>query len=193
LKPIITGFDDSPQSDTGRLLTALDLPCTQDRIDACSPWRFAAPLSPNMAAAREGRQIALNELLEFCRRPTDARLRLFEGIGGVMVPLNEHETTLDWMALLGAPALLVCGSYLGAISHALTAHQALRSRSITVQSIIVSQSPEEPVPLEETRATIQQFVEPTPVVSLARNGDVVDDTRLHESLLEAILLVPHGN
>ena len=192
LKPVITGFDDSGGSDTARLLRALDVPISEDSLDACSPWRFKAPLAPNMAAAREGRHIALPELVAFCRRPTEARLRIFEGIGGVMVPLSDHATTLDWMALLGAPVILVCGSYLGAISHALTAHLALQSRSIPMLAIVVSQSADEPVLLEETRATIAQFSDSTPVVSLARDGEIRSHGRSHTALLEALLLVPSG-
>ena len=39
---------------------------------------------------------------------------LIEGIGGVMVPLDDKRTVLDWMAALDIPLLLVAGSYLGA-------------------------------------------------------------------------------
>lgn len=192
LKPVITGFDDSPNSDTARLLSALGLPITDETLDACSPWRFAAPVSPNMAAEGEGRQISLTDLVEFCRRPCDARLRIIEGIGGVMVPLSSNATTLEWMALLGAPAILVCGSYLGAISHALTALLALTSRNIPVLGIVVSQSVDEPVALEETRSTIGRFAGSVPVVSLARDASVSGDYGSYASLLEALLLVPAG-
>ena len=192
LKPVVTGFDGSPDCDPARLLAALQIPETEETLNACSPWRFAAPLSPNHAAEREGRQISLTEVIDFCRQPADARLRLIEGIGGVMVPLNERNTVLEWIAALGAPVLLVVGSYLGAISHALTAYEALRSHGVSVHGIVVSQSPEEPVPLEETRTTIAGFVEPSLVVSLARVGAVAGDGREYPSMLEALSLVPPG-
>ena len=198
VKPVITGFDESTGSDTARLLSAMKLPCNEATVEACSPWRFRAPLSPNLAAAREQRHIALDELLDFCRRPSEARLRLIEGIGGVMVPLDEQVTVLDWIAALGAPTLLVTGSYLGAISHALTAYSALHSRDITVQAVVVSQSIEEPVALEDTRATIAQFTDAVPVVTLARDGTICgtsfdfDALREYPSLLEALELIPPG-
>ncbi|HMB74031.1 MAG TPA: dethiobiotin synthase [Gammaproteobacteria bacterium] len=192
VKPVVTGFDSTPQSDTARLLTALGVPTTAATVAACSPWRFAAALAPNMAAAREDRRLGVNEIVDFCKRSSDSRLRLIEGIGGVMVPLNEHETVLDWIAALGAPALLVAGSYLGAISHALTAYEALRSRALAVHAIVVDQSRDEPVPLEETRATIAAFTTPTPVVSLARDGAVAGSGLPAGSLLEALQLVAPG-
>ena len=40
---------------------------------------------------------------------------------------------LDWIAALGAPALLVVGSYLGTLSHSLTAAAALRERGVTLR------------------------------------------------------------
>jgi len=186
LKPIVSGFDDSSQTDTARLLSALEVPINDHTVNACSPWRFSAPLSPHMAARREGRSIALNEVVDFCRQPSEARLRLIEGVGGVLVPINDRETTADWMAALGVPVILVVGTYLGAISHALTAFESLRSRGITVQGVVVNESLEQPVPIEETLETIAQFCAPAPVACLRRA-----DTS--PSLLEALQLIPgHG-
>ena len=55
-------------------------------------------------------------------------LRIWNGIGGVMVPLNRTHTTLDWMTALNLPLILVAGSYLGTISHTLTAVAAVKAR-----------------------------------------------------------------
>ncbi len=57
LKPVMTGFDPAhPEaSDAGVLLAALGRPVTAAEIARISPWRFSAPLSPDMAARRERR------------------------------------------------------------------------------------------------------------------------------------------
>ena len=106
-------------SDTAVLLDSLGSDHSQDAIDRMSPFRFEAPLSPDMAAAREGRQIDFEALLQFCRDcaagPED--ILLIEGVGGVMVPLTRDKTVLDWIEAIDAPCLLVAGSYLGTISH----------------------------------------------------------------------------
>jgi len=47
---------------------------------------------------------------------------------------------LDLMAALAYPVILVTGSYLGAISHTLTAICALKSRDIRIQAVVVSES-----------------------------------------------------
>jgi dethiobiotin synthetase len=173
LKPVASGFDAAqPQSsDTALLLRAQGLELTSANLDAVSPWRFAAPLSPDMAAARERREIPFDALVAHCRAAAEHDgTTLIEGIGGVMVPLDARHTVLDWIAALGAPTLLVVGSYLGTLSHSLTAAAALRERGMSLLGIVVSESLEQPVPAEETAATLARFVAGTPVRVLPRGG-----------------------
>src|SRR5579864_6359772 len=75
LKPVVSGFDPAmlAASDPGVLLAALGRPLTLDEACRISPWRFAAPLSPDMAAAREGRAIDFAELVKACSGAVAAR------------------------------------------------------------------------------------------------------------------------
>lgn len=170
LKPILSGYDPAEveTSDTGRLLIAAGVGITPDSIDLVSPWRYAAPLSPDMAAMREGRSVPVDEVIAYClaaiAEADEAGMSLLiEGIGGVMVPLDDTRTVADLMAALGIPAILVGGSYLGSLSHTLTAYEALRSRNIAVDCIIISETPDSDVPLDETRDVLARFVDPVPV------------------------------
>jgi dethiobiotin synthetase len=172
LKPVASGLDaaNPADSDTAQLLKAQGLAIDAANLDAVSPWRFAAPLSPDMAAAREGRSVPFDALVGFCRTPCDADVTLIEGVGGVMVPLDATHTVLDWIAALAAPALLVVGSYLGSLSHSLTAAAALERRSVAIAGVVVSESLEQPVDADETAATLARFLAPTPIRVLPRNG-----------------------
>ena len=175
LKPVASGFDAaSPgDSDTGALLRALELEPTATNLDEVSPWRFAAPLSPDMAAARERRAIPFDALVTHCRAAARrGDVTLIEGIGGVMVPLDGEHTVLDWIAALEVPTLLVVGSYLGTLSHSLTAAAALRERGAKVAGVVVSESEQQPVPSAETAASLTRFVAPAPVVVLPRSAPV---------------------
>lgn len=172
LKPVASGFDpaQAEDSDPAVLLAALGEPLTREALDRIAPWRFRAPLSPDMAAARENRAIDFAKLVEHSRVAiaTAPGTLLIEGIGGVMVPLDERHTVLDWMAALHIPAIVVGGSYLGAISHALTALDALRSRSLASAAFVVNETPQSSVALEETAATIARFAGGVPVITLPR-------------------------
>ena len=140
-------------------------------VGEITPWRFAAPLSPDMAAKREGRAIDFEALVKFCQRGEEDFL-LVEGVGGAMVPLTWSETVLDWIVTLGYPALVVAGSYLGTISHTLTTVNALRQRGAAVCGVVVSESESSPVPVSETVETIGRFLADIPVVGLTRKGAV---------------------
>lgn len=197
LKPIATGFDPvrPEDSDTGRLLSSLGRPIDAATIDAVSPWRFTAPLSPDMAAAREARSIDWPALIAFCRREIataekDDAVVLIEGIGGVMVPIEERRTVLDWIAELDVPALIVAGSYLGTLSHTLTAAGALASRSCRVAGIVIDESPQQPVSADETAAVLERFVAPAPIVVVPRKSPKsVSDTFLRDTVSAAARLV----
>ncbi len=172
LKPLVTGFTDATahDSDTRHLLDALGLPATMENIASVSPWRFEAPLAPNMAAQREGQQIELADIINFCRTASDGAhdVLLIEGVGGVMVPLNDQFTVRDWIKGLEMPALLVAGSYLGSISHTLTALEALQTKAIAVAGVVVSESVDSTVPLDETVAVIERFAGGRCIKSLPR-------------------------
>lgn len=142
LKPVLSGYDDPATSDSGILLKSMGQPVTEANIDAISPWRFKASLSPDLAAAREGREIVFEELAAFCQPETTEDFLLIEGAGGVLSPLTARHTNLDLIAALGCPAILVSASYLGCISHILTAISVLQSRGIPMAGLVVSEAPE---------------------------------------------------
>ncbi|MEH3119411.1 MAG: dethiobiotin synthase [Methylorubrum populi] len=179
LKPLASGVPpldhpDFAASDTGRLLAAQGLAITPETVAACSPWRFAVPLAPDLAAAREGRSLALADLAGWCRErlaeAEDGETVLIEGVGGLMSPITEAATGLDWLKAQQIPALLVSGSYLGAISHALTAVETVRAHGIPLTGIVVSESEGAPTPLATVAGQIARHAG-VPVGCLGRGGD----------------------
>jgi len=176
IKPLVSGFDPAaaPASDPGVLLAALDRPPTPAEIDRVSPWRLAAPLSPDLAAAREGRTVDFNALVDVCRRRAAAcaGTLFIEGVGGIMVPLDETHTVLDWMRALRYPVLVVAGSYLGTISHTLTALHVLAQRNLDIAAVVVSESEQAGAPLDDTVASIARFADSIEVIGVPRlTGD----------------------
>lgn len=175
LKPVVSGFDPAElaASDPGVLLATLGRPVTPAEAARISPWRFTAPLSPDIAAAREGRALDFAALVKLCHGAIAARDdRLFiEGIGGIMVPLDASHTVLDLITALRLPLLLVAGSYVGTLSHTLTALQVLARRNIDVAAVVVSESEASPASLDETVATIARFADSIDVIGVPRLAD----------------------
>ncbi len=169
VKPVVTGLDTSALSgdlpsdlsgtDPGILMSAVGEAPTRETLERMSPFRYAAPLAPSLAAAKEGRSLDFDALVTFCRKGAEGPedLLLIEGVGGVMVPLQDTRTVLDWIAMFATPVLLVTGSYLGALSHTLTALESLHGRGCPVHAIVVSQSEGASVGLHDTIAGLVPF------------------------------------
>jgi dethiobiotin synthetase len=175
LKPVITGFDPrvAHVSDTGRLLLALGRALTPDHIDAMSRYRLRDPVSPDLAARRDGSRIDFAALSALCReaiaRHQDALI--IEGVGGIMVPLDARHTVLDWMIEIDLPVLVVVGSYVGTLSHTLTALDVLERNDLKIAAVVVSETPASAAGLEDTAATIRRFVKSIEVLALPRLPD----------------------
>jgi dethiobiotin synthetase len=165
LKPIVSGFDaEDPMSDPALILQSLGKAVSPESIDAITPWRFRAPISPHLAARQEGRRIELDEVIAFCRRhEKEGGYLLVEGAGGLMSPINDDATNLELIKALGYPVILVTGSYLGALSHTLTACETLKTRAIPIQAIIVSESTPS-VGLVDTLDTLRAFTAPAQLI-----------------------------
>jgi dethiobiotin synthetase len=174
IKPVVSGFDPSKvsASDPGRLLDALGLPVTADEIERISPWRFRAAVSPDLAASLEGRRIDVDQVVAYCQSAIaqSSDVLLIEGVGGIMVPLDGERTILDVMMALRLPLILVAGSYLGTISHTLTALDSLFTRDMNVLAVIVSETPGSTVALDDVVATIARFIQPVIGLPRARPG-----------------------
>ena len=161
LKPVMSGYDPARHEES-------DIA----KVDAGkTAWTYAAPLSPDRAAALEGKSIDFAEFVGWCYQQIDAsdELLLIEGIGGVMVPLGERHTVRDWIAALQIPAVLVCGTYLGSLSHTLTALAALREVGVVPALIVVNESAKSTVSLEDTLASLRPHVSEIPISTLRRD------------------------
>jgi dethiobiotin synthetase len=175
LKPVVSGFDEtSPAgSDPLVLLEALGRTVTPEALNRISPWRYAAPLAPNQAAELEGRRIDADEVIAFCRAEIAARpntLTFVESAGGIMSPLDDKLTMLDFAQALRAPVLLVGGSYLGTISHTLTAVEVIRAARLELSAVIVNESEQGPS-LRDAVDEITYRLPDVAVAVLARNAD----------------------
>lgn len=160
-KPVISGWVNGDASmDTLQMIDAMGA----GDVASISPWRFAAPLSPHRAAALEGNAIDFDALVAWSRTQVDADgMCLIEGVGGVMVPLTDTHTTLDWMRALNLPVILVVGTYLGSISHTLTALAVLKQAGLRVAALVMNESAGSSVTLAEAEAGLAPFVADIPL------------------------------
>jgi dethiobiotin synthetase len=162
-KPVVTGYAEHTidESDSAVLLAALGEPASPDRIGIVSPWRYRAPLGPIAAAAAEGRRIDFGAIASFVVevfRASGTAFTVVEGLGGVMVPFDEEHTLLDLLTRAAVPAIVVTGTYLGSLSHTLSALEVLRARSVQVAGVVVNESFASAITVDATAAALAPFV-----------------------------------
>ena len=67
---------------------------------------------------------------------SDNRPKIFELAGGILSPINDKETMLDFVKLLNLPIILAVDNYLGSINHTLLTIHLLESKNIEILGLI---------------------------------------------------------
>ncbi len=109
-----------------------------------------------------------DDVVEFCRDAAAATrgLLLIEGIGGIMVPLDDRHTVLDWMTVAArSPSSWSPAAIVGTISHTLTALHVLARRNLDIAAVVVSESEGSAAsPRRDRTLAIAQFADAIDVV-----------------------------
>jgi len=136
---------------------------TPESLDVVCQHRFAEPLAPALAAERAGSTIDLDVLVAALRRrAAELDLLLVEGAGGLLVPLTRSATYADLAATLAAPVLLVIGSRLGAINHALLTLAALEARALPARGYVLNHLNNDADLATETNGPLLRALTPVP-------------------------------
>lgn len=91
------------------------------------------PASPHAAAAAEGRQLKIKDIV----LPNTSNTLIVEGAGGALVPINEKkEYTIDIAKKNGLPVILVADYYLGSINHTLLTLHFLAKSKINLAMLV---------------------------------------------------------
>ncbi len=138
-----------------------------------NPYALPDPLSPHIAARRDGQRIDLSHIeasFHALRQHADAVV--VEGAGGFIVPLSEPDpadavgdeasawaTSADLALRLRLPIVLVVGLRLGCLNHALLTQEAILSRGLRlagwVANVVDADMPQQGANLATLKARLQ--------------------------------------
>ena len=119
-------------------------------LDVIAPIRFAEPLAPAVAAQRLKEKIdwtPIERSLQAIARDSD--VLIVEGVGGIMVPMDDRHTMLDVATWLRLPAVVVARPNLGTINHTILTIEALRRANVDVAGVVINRYPAETAGLAE--------------------------------------------
>ena len=141
VKPVQTGCFRSPDGETIVPDTELYRQAAGQRTGGTIQFfhTFTPACSPHLAARLAGERLsvqALGKKITVAADPAD--ITLVEGAGGLMVPLNDNETTLDLMKRLDVPVIVVADNRLGMINHTLLTLDALKHAGVKVAGVVIN-------------------------------------------------------
>ena len=104
-----------------------------------NPYLLDAPVSPHIAAKREGVLIDIHKIVDAYHalgERSDAVI--VEGAGGFRVPITDTLDGADLAQALGLPVILVVGLRLGCLNHALLSAESIAARGLTLAGWIAN-------------------------------------------------------
>lgn len=174
IKPIASGCHQIDgqliSSDTQELVKKNNLD-----MHLINPWRFTMPVSPHIAAAKEGTTIDLLEVAEYCLNfdLPEVKTLFIEGAGGLMVPLNQEQTWIDFLKKTNIPVILVVGMKLGCINHALLSHYALKTQGVECVGWIANCINPHMLAFEENIVTLTHLLQ-TPLLAIVPYQGIIE-------------------
>jgi dethiobiotin synthetase len=164
MKPVAAGASRvdgaSANEDTIALMAAAGLDRTWREV--VTPILLAEPMAPHIAAAREGRTLALEPVTAALSRLQAAGdFLVVEGVGGFLVPLADRLDTADLARLVALPVVMVVGMRLGCLNHALLTAQAVDHAGLALAGWIANAiDPDMPVADENVAALSERLAAP---------------------------------
>ena len=186
MKPFATGVSIHSKhynsEDLAILAKAIKLEEKQENLN---PYFYPLPCSPFMASSLlnlhpPALAFAI-EKFKFLQKKYD--YLIVEGIGGVMVPLDNKNTLLDFIKLTKLGVIIVATPKLGTFNHILLSVKICQSNDIPIKGIVINKMPNHPSQIEEeVPRFIQEFTE-LPVLGII---PTIRNLKFNESMFSEI-------
>ena len=158
LKPIAAGAEQTPEGlrneDAVAIAETMSVKLPYQQVN---PVCLEPPIAPHIAAKEAGKRVTIAQLTGYCRgalmNPAD--LKLIEGAGGWLVPVNERETLAELAKELNCGVILVVGMRLGCLNHALLSARAIVAEGLPLLGWVANTIDPEMPRFAENLATLQ--------------------------------------
>lgn len=137
MKPVVTGCIEGEWADVKAIEAASSVNTSRELIN---PYAFIPPIAPHIAARQAGIKIDIDIIRDaYIRLQKKASIVIVEGVGGIMVPLNDYNDVADMIRILDLQVILVVGMRLGCLNHALVTARILQVFGLQVAGWIANQ------------------------------------------------------
>lgn len=136
-----------------------------------NPYFYRLPASPYMASKilKSKPPSITTALNKFSYLKKKYNFIIVEGIGGVMVPINQKYNLVDFIKLTRLSVIIVTLPRIGTINHTLLTIQKCKDHNIHIKGIIFNKMPEKPdIVMESTPSFIERMTK-IPVLGIIPN------------------------
>jgi len=114
-------------------------------IEESCPVRLKKPLSPYSAGFFENIDFSISDLLGSLKKIIlPGEVTLFEGAGGLLVPITKDYFMSDLARDLDVPVVIVARPGLGTLNHTLLSLEHAKNKGLNILGIIICNYPSEP-------------------------------------------------
>jgi dethiobiotin synthetase len=185
MKPVAAGTSGARNEDVETLAAHS---CVGVAAPDLNPYCFREPISPHLAAEREG--VAIEPaciVAAHARLAARCELVLVEGTGGWLTPISATATMADIAHALALPVVLVVGMRLGCLNHALLSAQAIARQGLVLAGWIGSLIDPGMRALDANRATLAARLGAPPLGWLPHAAHDGQDAQHLRAAAEALL------
>jgi dethiobiotin synthetase len=155
------------------------------------PAAYEIPAVPIVCARKENRPIDYEQIAamyNYLAKTCD--VVLVEGIGGAMVPLDEHTMIIDLAAKMKLPTVIVAREKLGTVNHTLMTINAVRHAGLHVAGVVINGHiyPSAGI-AEETAPKIIAEIGDTKILAIVGQDDQssVEDLKLGQMIIAGLV------
>jgi dethiobiotin synthetase len=122
----------------------------RDDLDLMCPYRLKAGAAPSIASRLEETHIDISYIVDqYFQLSLMHEIVVVEGVGGLMVPLNNSELVTDLILQLGLETVIVARPGLGTINHSLLTINLAKMMGIAVAGVVINGFGKEAIGLPE--------------------------------------------
>jgi len=137
MKPVVTGRVCGEWADVNAIVAASSVAAPREWVN---PYAFIPPISPHLAAKEAGIEIDIEVIRQACSNLQKiSDVVVVEGVGGIMVPLNDRNDVADMAYALDLPVILVVGMRLGCLNHALITAKIIQASGLKLAGWVANQ------------------------------------------------------
>lgn len=154
MKPVVTGRINREWVDIKAIAAASSIIAPREWVN---PYTFIPAIAPHLAAKQVGIEIDIEIIHQaYLNLQKIADVVVVEGVGGIMVPLNDHNDVADMACTLGLPVILVVGMRLGCLNHALITAKTIQAIGLQLAGWVANQIDPQMDSFDENLNTLKQ-------------------------------------